>query len=287
LPRSGLKPLFPPETHGVSPLADAARRLNVSCGKRAAALPACTRGLAAAYTKDVRPTRNTTPTRPYLVAEGRNLVTPTARAFLFVIGITLAAGGGVVAYATRQTLFTFETTPLQLPVVIGTSWTTAAPFTTGSAGEYEIQFVCQNPRDLRQVDFGRWDRLLESARIRWQVLTVNRVVAHGSSETYPENSYGRGGGTDPPRSGYEIGRFTARKGVPYILHVTVEAGDDELNKHKPRVNVELNGQELSDMSNIDEAREFLQVQSKRAVLIGIGVAGLGILGHVLRRPSAA
>ena len=28
LPRSGLKPLFPPDMHGVSPLADAARPLN-------------------------------------------------------------------------------------------------------------------------------------------------------------------------------------------------------------------------------------------------------------------
>jgi hypothetical protein len=36
---SGLKPLFSPEMHGVTPLADAARRLDVSCGKRRAALP--------------------------------------------------------------------------------------------------------------------------------------------------------------------------------------------------------------------------------------------------------
>ena len=36
---SGLKPLFPPEMHGVMPLADSARRLDVSCGKRPAALP--------------------------------------------------------------------------------------------------------------------------------------------------------------------------------------------------------------------------------------------------------
>jgi hypothetical protein len=35
----GLKPLFPPETHGVTSLADAARRFDVSCGKRRAALP--------------------------------------------------------------------------------------------------------------------------------------------------------------------------------------------------------------------------------------------------------
>ena len=35
----GLKPLFPSEMHGVMPLADAARRLDVSCGKRPAALP--------------------------------------------------------------------------------------------------------------------------------------------------------------------------------------------------------------------------------------------------------
>ena len=45
---SGLKPLFSPETDGVTPLADAARRLDVSCGKRRAALPLGSRGLAAA-----------------------------------------------------------------------------------------------------------------------------------------------------------------------------------------------------------------------------------------------
>ena len=37
-----------PERHGVTPLAGAARRLDVSCGKRRAALPLGTRGLAAA-----------------------------------------------------------------------------------------------------------------------------------------------------------------------------------------------------------------------------------------------
>jgi hypothetical protein len=47
-PRSGLKPLFPPEMNGVTPLADAARRHLVSCGKRRAALPARARGLATA-----------------------------------------------------------------------------------------------------------------------------------------------------------------------------------------------------------------------------------------------
>ncbi len=36
---SGLKPLFPPKRHGVTPLADAARRQIVSCGKRRAACP--------------------------------------------------------------------------------------------------------------------------------------------------------------------------------------------------------------------------------------------------------
>jgi hypothetical protein len=38
-PGSGLKPLFSPEPHGVTPLADRARRRLVSCGKRRAALP--------------------------------------------------------------------------------------------------------------------------------------------------------------------------------------------------------------------------------------------------------
>jgi hypothetical protein len=38
-PRSGLKPLLPAEMHGVTSLADAARRHLVSCGKRRAALP--------------------------------------------------------------------------------------------------------------------------------------------------------------------------------------------------------------------------------------------------------
>ena len=56
LPPSALKRLLPPETHGVTPLADAARRHVVSCGKRRAALPAPTRGLATAYAIDVRRT---------------------------------------------------------------------------------------------------------------------------------------------------------------------------------------------------------------------------------------
>ena len=44
----GAEAPFPPEMHGVTPLADAARRLDVSCGKRRAALPLGNRGLAAA-----------------------------------------------------------------------------------------------------------------------------------------------------------------------------------------------------------------------------------------------
>jgi hypothetical protein len=41
----GLKPLAYPKTHGGTPLAGAS---NITCGERRAALPACTRGLAAA-----------------------------------------------------------------------------------------------------------------------------------------------------------------------------------------------------------------------------------------------
>jgi hypothetical protein len=47
-PRSGLKPLFLPRRNGVTPLADAARRRLVSCGKRRAALAARMRGRATA-----------------------------------------------------------------------------------------------------------------------------------------------------------------------------------------------------------------------------------------------
>lgn len=55
---SGLKPLFPPEPHGVTPLADAARRQIVSGGKRRAALPYAPGAAPQLSFRYVRPTNH-------------------------------------------------------------------------------------------------------------------------------------------------------------------------------------------------------------------------------------
>lgn len=205
---------------------------------------------------------------------------------LYIVGVALTALGVVVSVACRDTLVTFEPTPLQLLVTIGEGARAEAPFAVQQGGEYEIQFDCRNPVGLRPFEYGKWDAAVKSAVINWEVMSGQRRVGAGSTKTYPENWYGRGGGDEPPRSGHEIGRFTADEGTPYTLRVTVESGDRQLNAHQPRVNVELNGQQLSDISNVDEAREFLFVQGKRVAILGLAIVALAVALQLFARRGA-
>lgn len=194
------------------------------------------------------------------------------RVALIVIGVVVAGLGCAVAWLCHESLFTFEPTPLELPVVIAPGWTTAAAFAIGHSGEYEIQFDSEDPEDRRPP------RTIENARIRWEVLAGKRRVAAGDSATYPENWYGTG-----ERSGHEIGRFRAEAGKQYVLRVIVESGDAKLNAHRPRVNIQLNGQELSDYSNVDEARELLARGARGAAVGGLLLSAVAILARRRRR----
>lgn len=206
---------------------------------------------------------------------------------LYIPGASLAALGAVVAYLCRDSLLTFEPTPLLLPVVVAPAWHIQAPFRIQRSGTYEVQFDCENPNDLRPPDYSAWDASVKSARIRWEVLTGRHRVAEGSSETYPENWYGRGGGDEGPRTGHEIGTFTADAGTHYLLRVVVESGEKRLNEHRPRVNIQLNGQELSDLSHVDEAREFLHRQARRAAIAGLAVVAFAVVLQVFSKRGAA
>ncbi|HYC93382.1 MAG TPA: hypothetical protein VEO54_29515 [Thermoanaerobaculia bacterium] len=63
---------------------------------------------------------------------------------------------------------------------------------------------------------------------------------------------------------HEIGEFHADAGTHYALRLVVESGDPRLNAHRPHVNVQLNGQELTDLANVDDARELIHRQARRA-----------------------
>jgi hypothetical protein len=206
---------------------------------------------------------------------------------LYILGIALVALCGVVSYLCQDSLFTFEPTPLLLPVVVAPAWHTQAPFQIQRSGAYEVQFDCENPSNLRPTDYSAWDASVKSARIRWEVMAGQRPRAEGSSGTYPENWYGRGGGNEASRTGHEIGSFTADAGTHYLLRVVVDSGDKRLNEHRPRVNIQLNGQELSDLSNVDEAREFVHRQARRAAIVGLAVVVLAVVLEVFAKRGAA
>ena len=209
------------------------------------------------------------------------------RIALYIAGIALAALGGAVSYLCRDSLVTFEPIPLLLPVVVAPAWHTQAPFQVERSGTYVLQFDCEKPSDLRPPDYSAWDASVKSARIRWEVTAGQRRIAEGSSATYPENWYAHGGGNEAPRTGHEIGSFTADAGTPYLLRVVVDSGDGRLNEHRPRVNIQLNGQELSDLSNVDDAREFLHRQARRAAIAGLAVVALVAVLQVFARRGAA
>jgi len=208
------------------------------------------------------------------------------RVALYVLGIALTLVGAAAAYFCRNSLFTFAPTPLRLHVSISPGWRTETQFRIQHNGVYEIQFDCEDPPDLRPPQYGPWNESLKAVSIRWEVLAGERRIATGSSETYPENSYTSFGGTAPPRSGSEIGRFNGEAEISYTLKVLVESGDETLNAHDPRVNVELNGQELSDISNVDGAREFLYRQARRAMLSGALLLTFGLSLHIFAKARA-
>jgi len=199
------------------------------------------------------------------------------------LGAALSLVCGTIAYLCRESLFVFEPTPLQLPVAVAAAWQARVPFEIQRSGEYEIQFDCEDPADLRPPAYGGWDHAIRSAGIRWEVLSGSRRIASGSSQTYPENRYSRFGPGGPSRSGHEIGRFLAAAGHRYELTVTVESGDGRLNAHRPRVNIELDGQELSDISNVDEVRELLYRAAKRGSYAGGAVLLAGLAIEVIAR----
>lgn len=203
------------------------------------------------------------------------------RTGLYLWGVALAILGGVVSWLCRDSLFTFEPTPLLLPVAIAPGWHAQAPFTIERDGMYEVQFDCENPGDLRPPDHAAWDTSVKSAVIRWEVLAGQRRIARGSSETYPENWYGGGG-----RTGHEIGEFNADAGTPYTLRLVVESGNPRLNAHRPHVNVQLNGQELSDLSNVDDARDFLHRQARRAAVAGLILVAIAVALQIAAKRGA-
>ena len=194
------------------------------------------------------------------------------RLALFIVGVALAMLGGAIAWLCRESLFTFEPTPLVLPVAIAPAWHAEAPFAIQHTATYEIEFDCENPGDLRPPDYGAWDTSVESVRIHWEILAEGRRVAAGDSATYPKNSYGSG-----DRTGHEIGRFEAEAGRQYVLRVAVESGDASLNAHRPQVMIRLNGQELSDLSNVDEAREILHRYARNTAAGGLVLVGMAVV----------
>jgi hypothetical protein len=205
---------------------------------------------------------------------------------LCALGAALALACGTIAYFSRESLFTFDPTPLQLSVVIAPEWRARTPFEIQRSGEYEIQFDCENPADLRPPAYGAWDDALKGTVIRWEVFSGSSRIANGSSQTYPENSYGQFAGNERARSGHEIGRFVAAAGQRYELAVIIESGSARLNEHRPRVNIELNGQELSDISNVDEARELLHRLAVDASYIGGAILAMGLAVQLVARRSA-
>ena len=193
------------------------------------------------------------------------------RIALVILGTILAVLGAAVAWLARESLFTFEPTPLELPVVVQPGWQTEASFTIQHAGAYAIRFDCENPPGLRPPDYSAWDTAVQSAHIRWEVLRNGLRVAGRESWSFPDNSYGGAG-----RTGHEIGRFHADS-ARYTFRVQIEVGDPTLNAHDPRVNVQLNAEELSDLSNVDDARELIQKLAWKTAIGGWLIAALGIV----------
>lgn len=205
------------------------------------------------------------------------------RLTLAIVGCLVAAAGGLIAHGTRASVFTFEPTPLQLSVAIAPEWTAEATFRIGRAGEYEVQFDCLTPPGLRPPDSGAWDDAVQSPRIAWEVLTGSRQIASGSSEAYPANWYGGG---NPHRSGRDIGRFDAGPGT-YTLRLAVRGGDGVLNLHAPRVSVQLNGQDLTDLSHAEELREILHPVGRWVALAGAAIVAVALLSRVVERRAPA
>jgi hypothetical protein len=210
------------------------------------------------------------------------------RLALYMLGVAIVSIGLAVSYFTRETLISFNPFPASVPLKFIAGYEAEQAFTVGYGGTYEIEFDVENPTDLRPFQYSAWDAVIETSELHWEVVAGRRKVAGGRSSAYPENSYSRAGGSSPPRSGRVIGQFTADEGTRYLVRIQVLDGDPKLNSHDPRINVTLNGQELSDLSNVDEVREITHRGSGWSIAVGLGLLGIAVLLQVFgRTPPAA
>jgi hypothetical protein len=192
---------------------------------------------------------------------------------LAILGAVLLIIGGVLFYQSRNTVWTFDATPLRIPLPIVAGATVQKSFTPGLSEKYQVNLDFEKP--LTPLTIGTFIKEMQTVDVAWSVSARGNTVASGESTSYPKNWYGW-----DPRQGWAIGEFAAQKGRLYVLQAKVRSGPADLNSANPHIEVQVDTSRLTDYSYGEDFRLLFNQAGKilaaGGVLLLIVAAALGL-----------